>query len=428
MSNGALDRRSVLLGLGGSLAVPAAGMAQAGAQPRVTIISQWASGTTGRAMDKIGELFTNAGGKWEHSPVPGFTYDMMNKLRADIVAGNPPAVSQLKGPEIAVWSKIAPNVDLDAIVSKTGFDKVTPPVLAQLHKPGGKWIALPLQVYRINTLWVSRKAADKIGMTKLPATWAEYNAAAEKMAAAGIRPVSTGGLNWIDTLNFEVVLAGMHPVAYRKAIMELDDGTLRGPEVLAAFRQARKMSGWTNPASAGQHWSAFTPNFMRGEEGMLLMGNWAQGSFTDAGFKVGSDYMAGPAPADDGKPLFDLNADAFMFWARKETDLQAGQRLLAELVTGKECQIAFTQINGSTPVRTDIELGDGYSDLQREIAGHLKSAMADNRVVLSLANNMAQPNQITGAMVEVLTEFMHNQALTPEKGQEMLANAVEDAR
>ena len=61
MSNGALARRSVLLGLGGSLAVPALGRAQAGAQPRVTIISQWASGTTGRAMDKIGELFTKAG-------------------------------------------------------------------------------------------------------------------------------------------------------------------------------------------------------------------------------------------------------------------------------------------------------------------------------------------------------------------------------
>ena len=428
MSSHVLGRRGVLLGVGGSLAAPAVLRAQSSVQPRVTIISQWASGTTGRAMDKIGELFTKAGGKWQHSPVPGFTYDMMNKLRADIVAGDPPAASQLKGPEIAVWSKIAPTVDLDPVVGETGFDKVTPPALAKLHKPQGKWIALPLQVYRINTLWVSRKAADKIGMTKLPTTWAEFNAAAEKMAAAGIRPVSTGGLNWIDTLNFEVVLAGMHPAAYRKAILDLDDSTLRGPEVLSALQQLRKMSGWINPASAGQHWSAFTPNFMRGEEGMLLMGNWAQGSFTDAGFKLGTDYMAGPAPADDGKPVFDLNADAFIFWARKEADIQAGQRLLAEVVTRKECQVAFSQINGSTPVRTDIELGDGYTDLQREIAAHLKSASSDDRVVLSLANNMAQPNQITGAMVEVLTEFMHNPSVTPQKAQEMLANAVQDAR
>ena len=428
MSASVLGRRSVLLGVGGTLTTPALVRAQPSVQPRVTIISQWASGTTGRAMDKIRELFTKAGGKWQHTPVPGFTYDMMNKLRADIVAGDPPAASQLKGPEIAVWSKIAPTVDLDSIVAETGFDKVTPPTLAKLHKPQGKWIALPLQVYRINTLWVSRKAADKIGMSKLPTTWVEFNAAAEKMAAAGIRPVSTGGLNWIDSLNFEVVLAGMHPAAYRKAIMELDDSTLRGPEVLAALQQVRKMSAWINPASAGQHWSAFTPNFMRGEEGMLLMGNWAQGSFTDAGFKLGTDYMAGPAPADDGKPVFDLNADAFIFWSRKEADIQAGQRLLAEVVTGKECQVAFSQINGSTPVRTDIELGDGYTDLQREIAAHLKSAVTDDRVVLSLANNMAQPNQITGAMVEVLTEFMHNPSVTPQKAQEMLANAVQDAR
>ena len=161
---------------------------------------------------------------------------------------------------------------------------------------------------------------------------------------------------------------------------------------------------------------------------MLLMANWAQDSFTDAGFKVGTDYLVGPAPADDGKPVFDLNADAFIFWASKEPDLQAGQRLLAEVVTGKECQIDFTQIIGSIPVRTDIELREGYSELQREIAAHPKSAVKNDRVVLGLANSMAQPNQITGAMVEVLTEFMHNPAVTPENGQDMLANAVEGAR
>jgi glucose/mannose transport system substrate-binding protein len=347
-----VSRRSALLGVCGSVLAATIARAQAVVQPRITIISQWSSGTTGRAMNKIGELFTQAGGKWEHSPVPGFTYDMMNKLRADIMAGTPPAASQLKGPEIAAWSKIAPTVDIDPIVEATGFAKVCPEELIKLHKPFGHWIALPLQIYRVNSLWVSKKAADRIGMNRIPTTWAEYNKAAEQMKAAGIIPITYGGLGWTDAMTFEIVLAGQSPAAYRKAIMQLDDSTLRGPEVLAAFRQVRQMSGWMNQANPGQHWSVFTPRFMAGQEGMLLMGNWAQGSFTDAGFKPGVDYLVGPAPSDDGNPVFDLNADAFIFWKRNDPSLQAGQRLLAQIVIGKECELDFSKINGSIPVRT----------------------------------------------------------------------------
>jgi glucose/mannose transport system substrate-binding protein len=45
-------------------------------------------------------------------------------------------------------------------------------------------------------------------------------------------------------------------------------------------------------------------------------------------------------------------------------------------------------------------------------------------VVLSLAHNMAQTDTITGAMVEVLTQFVHNNSMTPEEGQAKLADAV----
>ena len=52
---------------------------------------------------------------------------MMNKLRAQIIAGDPPAVSQLKGPEIAAWSNIAPVVDLDAVVRRQAMRPWFPP-------------------------------------------------------------------------------------------------------------------------------------------------------------------------------------------------------------------------------------------------------------------------------------------------------------
>jgi hypothetical protein len=78
---------------------------RAQAKPRVTFISQWSSGSDGNAISGLGKRLEEEGGIWQHSPVPGFTTEMMNKLRADIIAGNPPAASQLKGPEISCGAR-----------------------------------------------------------------------------------------------------------------------------------------------------------------------------------------------------------------------------------------------------------------------------------------------------------------------------------
>ena len=86
----AISRRSMLAGAAGLLAAPDLSQAQA-VKPRLTVISQWSSGSDGAAITALGKKFEEKGGIWQHSPVPGFTTEMMNKLRAQIMAGDPPA-------------------------------------------------------------------------------------------------------------------------------------------------------------------------------------------------------------------------------------------------------------------------------------------------------------------------------------------------
>jgi len=422
-----VSRRMLLAGSAAVLAAPRVALAQ-GEKPKVTVISQWSAGSDGLAITTLGKRFEQEGGVWEHNPVPGFTTEMMNKLRAQIIAGDPPAVSQLKGPEIAAWSKVGAVVDLDAQVKDAGYEAVVPVELARLSKPYGAWIALPIQAYRINTLFVSKKAADRVGVSKLPVTWAEFNAIAERMKAAGITPVANGGLKWDDGMKWEIALCGVSPDAYRAAVMQLDDKALKGPEVLAAFGQLRKLSEWSDPGAPGQHYSTFLARFMNGEMGMLLMGGWAQGVFKHAGFQP-SDYLIGPAPQDDGKVAFDLNSDEFIFWQKKEPEYREGQKLLAKIVMAKDFGPMYCAITGSIPVRTDTDLStEGFSDGQREAARAMAEAVQANRVVLSLAHNMAQPNQIAAAMIDVLTEYVHDGRISPEEGQKRLAAAVDNAR
>ncbi len=422
-----LSRRSVIAGSGLALAMPFVARAD-GEKPRVTVISQWSAGSDGAAITALGKLFEENGGIWQHNPVPGFTTEMMNKLRAQIMSGEPPAASQLKGPEIAAWSKIAPCVDLDTVAQAADYEKFVAPELVKIHKPFGHWIALPLQLYRINTLFASKKAMDKVGATKLPATWAEFNDLATKMKAAGITPLANGGIRWDDGMKWEIALNGISPPVYRKAVMELDADALMSAEVLAAFEQTRKLADWMNPSIAAQSWSVQVAPFIRGELGMVLMGGWAQGNILNGGFSF-ADFLSGPAPQDNGRASYIMNADAFIFWKQKAADLQAGQLLLAKLIMQLPTQEMYSHITGSIPVRTDADLsGAGWSDGQRSSAQGLKDAVKDNQVVLSLAHNMAQPNQITAAMIDVLTEFVHNPALKPKEAQQRLADAVDSAR
>jgi glucose/mannose transport system substrate-binding protein len=422
-------RRRLLAGSAAALALPAFARAQGAVKPRLTVISQWSAGSDGAAITALGKRFEEKGGVWQHSPVPGFTTEMMNKLRAQIIAGDPPACSQLKGPEIAAWSKIAPTVDLDAVVAAAGYEKVVAPDLARLHKPGGKWIALPLQIYSTNMLFLSKRAMDKAKADKIPVTWADFNNLAEKMKASGITyPIANGGTRPDDGQKFEASLAGISPAAYRAAIMNLDETALNGTEIKAAFAQVRKISDWMDPNIGAQPYATNLKRFVDGDMGMLIMGGWAQGVLRSAGFKF-DDFMITPGPSDNGKPVFLLNADAFIFWQRKEPDLQAGQTLMARLVMDPAIQTMYSQITGSIPVRTDVDLsGEGWSDGQRRTAVALKDAVANNQAVLSLAHNMAQENGLTAAMIDVLTEYVKNKKITPEQAVTRLAEAVEGAR
>lgn len=422
-------RRRLLAGSVAALALPAFARAQGAVKPRLTVISQWSAGSDGAAITALGKKFEEKGGIWQHSPVPGFTTEMMNKLRAQIIAGDPPACSQLKGPEIAAWSKIAPTVDLDALVAAAGYEKVVAPDLAKLHKPAGKWIALPLQIYSTNMLFLSRRAMDKAKADKVPVTWADFNDLAERMKSGGIAyPVANGGTRPDDGQKFEAALAGISPAVYRAAIMNLDEKALKAPEIKAAFAQVRKIADWMDPNVGAQHFSTNLKRFVDGDMGMMIMGGWAQGVLRNAGFKF-EDFTIAPGPSDNGKPVFLLNADAFIFWQRKEADLQAGQTLMAQLVMDPAIQTMYSQITGSIPVRTDVDLsGEGWSDGQRRTAAALKDAIASNQAVLSLAHNMAQENGMTAAMIDVITECVKNKTIKPEQAATRLADAVEGAR
>jgi glucose/mannose transport system substrate-binding protein len=423
-----MSRRALLAGSAATFA-GAAMPARAAAPPRITVSTQWAAGNDGKAIDALGKLFTDAGGAWQHDPVPGGTSGLMSKIRTEMIAKAAPAATQLKGPEIAAWSKTYPTVNLNGLVAEAGFEALMPKEIVDLHKPFGNWISIPAQVFRMNTLFLSKKAMDKVGETAVPKNWDEFNTLASKMQAKGIvTPLCAGGLAWDHSQKFEFALSGISIDSYRAAIMRLEPDALNGRDVLEAFKQLRRLANFWDQGAAGQHYSVLLPRFMSGDMGILMHGGQTEGVAKFSGYSP-SDYIVGPTPHNSEPPAFLLNADSFVFWQQKDEDLQEGQKLLAKIIMGKTFGPVFSGITGSIPVRSDVDLkSPAFTDNQRDVVHAFGEAIQNKTVILSLGQNMAQTAQITAAMLDVIAEFVSNKDVTPEAGQKKLASAAADSK
>jgi len=410
--------------LAGTLAYAAA-TTLAFAEPKTNLLSQWSEGSDAAAIAKLGEMFTAAGGKWEQTSIAGHTANTLAKLRADVVAGNAPPAVQLKGPEIAEWNETGMTANLDPIAIKEGWDKVVAPELLPVMKPGGHWVAVPMNIHRINWIWGSTKAMEQAGIKTLPKTWAEFNADCDKAVAAHLICLAHFSQDWTDATTFEVVVYGQNIDLFRKAFVEGDTKAMRSPDMVKAFKQMRLMvSKYMDPGIAGRDYNTATSMIAKGKAAFMIMGDWQIGIFTAAGLKTPQDYQCGQAPTDWGKPGFILNSDSVVFFKQKDPDYVEGQKLLAHLIMSPKFQTVFNEAKGSIPARLDIDLKD-FNPCQQQSQKALQASIKDGTLVRSMAHNMTILQKYRGAILDTVTSFVNNPKMTPEEAANAMADAVE---
>ncbi|MDW6022586.1 ABC transporter substrate-binding protein [Mesorhizobium sp. BAC0120] len=401
-----------------------AAVGSAEADPKTNLLHQWATGSDAAAIAKLGEMFTAAGGQWQQTAIAGHTANTLAKLRADVVAGNAPPAVQLKGPEIAEWNETGGTASMDELAGQEGWDKVVAPELLPVMKPKGSWVAAPMNIHRINWLWASPKVMQAAGVTEMPKTWAEFNAACDKIVASGKICISHSTADWTDSTVFEVVVYGQDLDLYRKAFVEGNIDAMRSDGMIKAFEQFRTMtSKYMDPGMNGRDWDSMSALVGRGEAAFHIMGDWTIGLLTAAGFKEGTDYVCAQAPTDWGKPGFILNSDSVVFFKQKDPDYVEGQKLLAHLILSKDFQTIFNQAKGSIPARLDVDLSNGFNPCQQLSQKDLNASIQAGTLVRSMAHNMTVPQKVRGAMMDTITEFV----ATPDMSAKDAANAMADA-
>jgi glucose/mannose transport system substrate-binding protein len=396
------------------------------AAPKVLMLHQWASGSDAASIAKLGEMFTAAGGAWEQTAISGHTANTLAKLRADVVAGNAPAAVQLKGPEIAEWAATGGTADMDELATAEGWDAVVAPELLPVMKPEGKWVAAPMNIHRINWIWGNKAAMEGVGVTELPKTWADFNAACDKAIAGGKICLAHLSADWTDATTFETIVYGQDLELYKKAFVEADVEALRSEGMIKALEQMKLMvTKYMDPAIAGRDYDTASNMMVNGDALFFIMGDWELGTIKSVGKEPGVDILCGQSPTDWGKPGFILNSDSVVFFKQNDPDFQEGQKLLASTILSPEFQTIFNISKGSIPARLDVDLSQGFNVCQQDSQAALKASIEGDTLVRSMAHNMTVLQKYRGAMMDTITEFVNTPEMTSADAANIMADAVE---
>lgn len=407
------------LGLSISLAL---GVSMGAHAADVEVLHYWTSGGEAKSVAELKTMLEAKGHTWKDFAVAGGGGESaMTVMKSRVVSGNPPAAAQIKGPSIQEWGSEGVLADLGPVATAEEWDKLLPTVVSDVMKYEGKYVAVPVNVHRVNWMWANPEVFKKADAT-VPTTWDEFFVAADKIKAAGMTAVAHGGQPWQDATTFESVVLGVAGADfYRDAFVKLNPEALNSKTMVDALNTFRKIKSYTDEGAPGRDWNLATAMVIKGEAGMQFMGDWAKGEFTAAGKVPGKDYICAAAPgtADD----FTFNIDSFVMFDLDNKDLQAGQNDLASTVLSPEFQEIFNLNKGSIPARLNLPM-DNFDDCAKLSSADFVRTADSNTLVPSMAHGMSTFSAQQGAIYDTVTEFYNNDDVTAEAAAEKMAKAV----
>ncbi len=351
------------------------------AASQVEVFSWWTGGGEAAGLDAMIAIFNQKHPEIEFlnaAVAGGAGTNARAVLATRLQAGDAPDSWQGH----AGWELIGTYVAADQIeplnflYEEEGWMDIMPATLIPLISKDGNIYSVPVNIHRANVLWYNPKVLADNGIT-VPTTLDEWYAAMDTLQAAGITPLAMGEQWTAMHLMETVFLASMGPEKYNG----LWDGTTdwASADVTAAIEAFKKVLSYTNTDATSLTWQDASKLVADGSAAFNVMGDWAQGYFTELGLEPKTAYGWAPVPGTSG--TFQFLSDSFVL-AKNAPHRDAAIAWL-KLCGSKEGQDAFNPVKGSIPARSDGDksLYDVY----------LQSAMDDwstNVVVGSLAHGV----------------------------------------
>ncbi|WP_104399255.1 ABC transporter substrate-binding protein [Vibrio penaeicida] len=391
----------------------------------VEVLHWWTSGGEAKSAAVLKSKVEEQGHSWKDFAVAGGGGESaMTVLKTRAVSGNPPSAAQIKGHDIQEWGDLGFLTSLDDVAKAEKWESNLPEVVTKVMKHEGRFVAVPVNVHRVNWLWANPEVLKAAGVS-VPKTLDEFFASAEKIKAAGYIPLAHGGQPWQDATVFEAVaLDVLGSADYNKAFVDLDMDVLQGSKMVEVFEKFHKIRDYIDSNSPGRDWNVATSMVINGDAAMQIMGDWAKGEFAAAGKMPGKDYICAPAPGTDGQ--FTFNIDSFAFFKLKNSDNEKAQKALAKTILTKDFQEVFNLNKGSIPVRLDMDMTK-FDSCALDSMATFKTSADSGDLVPSMAHGLSTTSYVQGAIYDVVTNFFNDPSAKADDAVKKLAKAVKAA-
>ncbi|GGO85728.1 sugar ABC transporter substrate-binding protein [Marinobacterium nitratireducens] len=387
----------------------------------VEVLHWWTSGGEAAAINVLKQEMEAAGHTWKDFAVAGGGGESaMTVLKSRAISGNPPSAAQIKGPDIQEWGELGFLAPLDEVAGAGQWDSLLPEVVSNVMKYDGHYVAVPINVHRVNWLWANPAAFEKAGV-EIPTTWEQMIEVGSKLREAGFVPLAHGGQAWQDATLYEAVALAEGPEFYRKAFVDHDEATLKGETMVKVLKTFKQMRELIDDDASGRDWNVATSMVINGEAAMQVMGDWAKGEFTAAGKVAGSDYVCAPAPGT--ADMFTFNIDSLAMFQQSDDSRVEAQQDLARLAMEPKFQEAFNLNKGSIPARQGMDRTPFDSCAHASMDAFTASAEKGS-LVPSMAHGMATVSRVQGAIYDVVTNFFNSTDMSAEEAADKLARAV----
>lgn len=408
-----------------SIAMSAVSLHASEVEVEVEVLHWWTSGGEAKSVDALKVMLESKGYAWQDFAVAGGGGESaMTILKTRAISGNPPAAAQIKGHDIQEWAKLGFLTNLNDVAERGEWDANIDPVISNIMKWDGDYVAVPVNVHRVNWLWVNPSVFRNVGV-KIPTTLAEFFVVADKIKSAGYLPLAHGGQPWQDATLFEAVaLSVLGSNNYERAFVQLDLDFIASEEMVNVFTQFKRMQQYVDDNAKGRDWSTGTSMVIEGDAAMQIMGDWAKGEFASAGKRPGIDYVCVSFPGTAGQ--FTYNIDSFALFELKGQASIEAQQALAETIMDKEFQEVFNLNKGSIPVRLDMDMSK-FDQCALDSMNAFRASAKSGDLVPSISQGMATTSYVQGAIYDVVTNFFNDPDADPKKAAQRLAKAVKSA-
>lgn len=363
----------------------------------------------------------STGFEWKDFTVAnGWTGWSESMLRLRVQSHNAPTAAMMKTPFMQRLAATGALLTLDEVAASQRWDDVLPRAIADTVKYKGRYFAVPLNIHRINWLWINERILKESGAA-VPATWDEFFVTAEAMKRAGYTAVAYYGRETQNLLMFEIVAFGVGgPAFHRKALVEYDAAELTGPVMEKVLRTFRRIKAYTEQTADSRiSMERGYSKFETGKVGMHLMGDWANPVFYPPDKAAPFKGLCVPAPGSDGNFLFASDSMAMLRTA--DGAALKGQLSFTAAIMSPVVQHDYSLRKGSIPARQGITL-DGYHGCALKTAAAFRAATLSS--ALAPAISMTASREIEDGIQNVVTEFWNDDRMSPQLAMSQLVAAT----